>query len=184
MLGEAEWRRHAELIGRVALAWNANVHRLLKIFCFLTGMTSPLADAIFFASKSDAQQRQLIKRVAEVTLVDPAAIRSLAALLDRLGKLAGGRNSAVHVIFGVSLFDPATSVWSPTVVPALTDPPQDTKLQADFKAQFEAAERNLVASREALDQWLVNTPRDLYPHRAPEIDWSGDAAARVSTNTL
>lgn len=172
MLGETEWRAHAELVGRVALAWNSNVAVLLRIFTFLTGVQSPLADTIFFAVKSDRQQRELINRVAEVTLVNDEDRKNLGILLERLGRLAARRNSAVHTVFGITLFDQRTSTWGPKIVPAL-DPPQDPKLDKNFRAQFERAERELVEVRKQLEDWLVFTPRVLREVEAqPEIDWS------------
>ncbi len=31
-LGDEEWRAHAELIGRVTIAWNHCVYQLLRVF--------------------------------------------------------------------------------------------------------------------------------------------------------
>lgn len=58
-LGEKEWQEHAALIGVVSLAWNQTVHQLLRVFCHLTGLESPLAEAIFFSPQSDSVQRNL-----------------------------------------------------------------------------------------------------------------------------
>lgn len=165
VLGEKEWNEHAALIGAVTLAWNRTVYQLLRVFIHLTGVESPLADAIFFSPQSDSSQRRLIKRVAEAVGLTKADQDALHKLLSRLDKLSTGRNLAAHVIFGVTAFDQATGIWGPKVVPALT-PPQDHRLHDDFTAQFKKAERDLDQIFRDLEHWLVHTP---FPARA----WGG-----------
>lgn len=177
-LGEKEWKAHAELIGRVILAWNNNVHQLLQIFIHITGLDSPLADAIFF-SHQDRGQRMLIRQLAATVGIEPEAQKRLSKLLERLEKVSTGRNLAAHTIFGVSLFDRATGAWGPIVVPALR---QDTRLEADFTGQFERAERELAAIYRGLEEWLLHTPfperpwgtPPIVPPRVPQFAFSTD----------
>lgn len=164
-LGEKEWNEHAALIGAVALAWNRTVYQLLRVFIHLTGVESPVADAIFFSAQSDSSQRRLIKRVAEAVGLAKADQDALNKLLSGLDKVSTGRNLATHVIFGVTAFDQTTGIWGPKVVPALT-PPQDHRLQDDFTAQFTKVERDLDGIFQDLEHWLVHTP---FPARA----WGG-----------
>jgi hypothetical protein len=81
--------------------------------------------------------------------------------LKRLETISSRRNLAAHTIFGFQMIDPETSTWSPKVVPAL--PPElNGKLERDFVAQFERAERDLQAVYWGLEQWLDHSP---YPPR-------------------
>ncbi|NKJ02967.1 hypothetical protein [Novosphingobium sp. SG707] len=156
-LGEKEWHEHAALIGRVTLAWNQNVHQLLRVLIHLTGIESPVADAIFFSPQSDSAQRKLIKRVAEAVELGEQYRASLEKILKRLEEVSSGRNLATHVIFGISAFDPETNHWGATVVPTL-NPPQDSRLQPDFTAQFQAVEQKLHALHRDLENRLIHTP--------------------------
>lgn len=165
-LGQEEWRAHAQLVGGVTLAWNHNVHQLLKIFCHLTGLASPLAEAIFFSHQTDRGQRLLVRRTAQAVGVADPHLSALDKLLKRLDKVATGRNLAAHTIFGVSLFDPATGAWGPKVVPALS-PPQDRRLEQDFVAQFKRIDAELAAIYRDLEDWLVHTPFPDRPWGAP-----------------
>ncbi len=155
-LGEKEWHDHAALVGAVTLSWNHNVHQMLRVFCHLTGLESPLADAIFFSHQSDRSQRQLVLRVAKAVSLGPTHLKTLDKLVRRLDEAAPGRNLAAHTIFGVTLFDANSGAWGPKVVPALAT--QDKRLEADFNAQFRRVERELRAINDDLEAWLLHTP--------------------------
>lgn len=161
-IGEKEWREHAELLGQVTLGWNQTVLKLLQIFVHLTGIGGPLADAIFFSHQSDRAQRGLISRTARAVGVDGQDMKRLEKLLKRLDKIATQRNLATHTIFGLSMFDPDTLQWRPTVVPALTHP-QDQRLEKDFTNQFRRLDRDLGLVLHDLEDWLLHTP---FPARA------------------
>lgn len=156
-IGEKEWREHAELLGQVTLGWNQTVFKLLQIFVHLTGIGGPLADAIFFSHQSDRAQRNLIVRTAEAVSVGEDHLSRLKKLLNRLDKIATQRNLATHTIFGLSMFDPDTHEWRPTVVPALT-PAQDKRLEKDFRGQFQRLDRDLRSVLQDLEEWLLHTP--------------------------
>lgn len=162
-LGEKEWREHAELIGQVTLGWNQTVFQVLRIFVHLTGIGSPLADAIFFSHQSDRGQRNLVKKAAEAVGLMDEDMKKLKSLMDRLDKIATQRNLATHTIFGLSMFDPKTDQWGPTVVPALSPGP-DKRLNEDFTTQFRNLERDLGAIYRDLDHWFVHT-------QFPERGW-------------
>ncbi|MHC2526256.1 hypothetical protein [Rhizobium leguminosarum] len=112
-LGEKEWQEHAALVGAVTLAWNQTVHQLLRVFCHLTGLESPLAEAIFFSPQSDSAQRNLVKRVAAAVGLAEQNWKTLEKLLKRLEKASRGRNLATHMIFGITAFDQETGIWGP-----------------------------------------------------------------------
>lgn len=160
-LGEKEWSDHAELIGQVNLAWNQVVHQLLRVFCHLTGIESPLAEAIFFGPQSDNAQRRLIKRVAYAVELEAESSKRLAKLLDRIDRASAGRNLAAHIIFGVTMFDPDTGAWGAKVVPALK-PAQDIRLEEDFTAQFRRVHEDLSSIYRDLEEWVIHTP---FPER-------------------
>jgi hypothetical protein len=162
-LGETEWREHAELIGQVTLGWNQTVFQVLRIFVHLTGIGSPLADALFFSHQSDRGQRNLVKKVAETVGLADEDMKKLKALMDRLDKIAIQRNLATHTIFGLSMFDPKTEQWGPTVVPALSPNP-DKRLNEDFTKQFRDLERDLGTICRDLEDWFVHT-------QFPKRDW-------------
>jgi hypothetical protein len=168
VLGKKEWQEHAALVGAVTLAWNRNVHQLLRVFTHLTGIESPIADAIFFSPQSDSSQRRLIKRVADAVNLADADQNALNNILKRLDKVSTGRNLAAHIIFGISAFDPATGTWGPKVVPALT-PLQDSRLQDDFAKQFMDIEQEMARIYEALENWLVCTPFPKRPWAGPPL---------------
>ncbi len=156
-LGEKEWREHAALVGAVTLAWNRNVHQMLQVFGHLTGLESPLADAIFFSHQSDKGQRHLVLQAAQAVGLAEPHVKALKKLVERLDKAASGRNLAAHTIFGVTLFDAASGAWGPKVVPALMTPP-DKRLEADFTAQFRRVEGQLKAIHDDLAAWIRETP--------------------------
>jgi hypothetical protein len=164
--GREEWNLHAELIGRVTLSWNQNVHQLLRIFSHLTGLSSPLTDALFFSHQSDRGQRQLIRRTADAVGLRQEDKTALLKILKRLDAVSTGRNLAVHTVFGLSLFDPTTGAWGPAVVPALR-PAQDPRLETDFASQFERIDRKLEAIYRDLEDWLVHTPFPVRPWGMP-----------------
>jgi hypothetical protein len=155
-LGEDEWHRHSELLGRVTSAWNHNVYQLLRVFEHLTGLPEPTLRAIFFSHRSDKAQRELIAAVAEAVEVRENERLTLKKLLNRLDKAATKRNLAAHTIFGLRQ-GWANGAWGAQVVPAL-GPEHDERLDADFAAQFAQVERELKAIFQALEDWLVHTP--------------------------
>lgn len=167
MLGEKEWNAHAEQVGRVTLVWNNCILQLQRIFCHLTGIGSPLAEAIFFSHQSDRGQRGMIKRIADAMEVGDADRKSLEKLLRRLERVSTGRNLAAHTIFGVSLCDPSTGAFGPVVTPALIG--QDPRLDANFVQQFERVEKELWAICRDLEKWAIHTQFPERPWGTPAI---------------
>lgn len=159
-LGEDEWLRHAELVGRVTLAWSHNTYQLLRVFEHLTGLPEPTLRAIFFSHRSDRAQRGLIADVAAAVGVREPERLALKELLKRLNKAADDRNRAAHTIFGLQQ-GWADGAWGAQVVPAL-GPDHDKRLDTDFATQFAEVERELKAIFQGLQHWLENTP---YPDR-------------------
>lgn len=182
-LGEKEWENHAKLIGTVTLTWNRNVHQLLQIFTHLTGIETPLAEAIFFSLQSDSSQRRLIRRVADTVDLADVDREALKKLLKKLEGVSTGRNLAAHVIFGVSAFDPATGTWGPKVVPALATP-QDPRLREDFTQQFMQVIRTLDEIYRALEDWLVHTPYPPRPWAGPPLPIAAATLAAIRADRL
>jgi len=111
-LGDEEWRAHAELIGRVTIAWNHCVHQLLRVFRHLTGMPPDISAEVFLGQRSDQGQRMMLKRLATLVDLGEGPRADLGKLLKRLDEVGSNRNLATHTIFGLSLVDPETSGWS------------------------------------------------------------------------
>lgn len=58
----------------------------------------------------------------------------------------------------------------------VSHPHQKPSAPEGFQAEFEAAEMELVAIREAISHWLIWTPRAFLPSDDPPmIDWGGVA---------
>ena len=56
---EKQYDEHAALVGHITLAWS-NIHsEVFAIFSLLCGMEGRRSEAIFFALKSDASQRDI-----------------------------------------------------------------------------------------------------------------------------
>lgn len=157
MIGETAWNDHALVIGRLMLAWNRTTHQVLRVFTHLTGLGSPLAEAIFFSHTSDATQRKLVLAIAEAVELPATSTASLKSLFKRLEKVAGARNVAAHTTFGLSLFDPDAGTWGPKVVPAL-GPHVDKRRERDVIGQFTKAMSELDRVYAELETWLVHTP--------------------------
>jgi hypothetical protein len=161
VLGEEEWKAHSELIGRVTLSWNSCVLRLLHVFRHLTGLPIELAGEIFFSHRSDQGQRYLLRRVAAAVELEEAPREALETILRRLETVSTRRNLAAHTIFSMSLFDPESGAWGLKIVPAMPAG-LNGKLDANFTAQFEKAERDLDAICRDLEEWILTSP---YPRR-------------------
>ena len=89
MIGEAEWRTHAELVGQVMLAWSRNTHQLLRVFTHITGLGSPMAETLFFSHTSDAGQRKMLLDLAAAMELSPGPADELKGIFKRLEKIAG-----------------------------------------------------------------------------------------------
>jgi hypothetical protein len=128
---DKHYEEHAALLGHVTLAWNDCHSIVLSVFHTLSGVSWAKASAIFLALKSDHARREitleLMKQVLNTKNDEP--MRELGTeLLDKLGKLAGERNLAIHTMWVTVL--PESEVQPH---PAL---PRHKKLKQDFKSQF------------------------------------------------
>lgn len=161
MIGETQWKAHAELVGQVMLAWSRTTHQLLRVFTHLTGLGSPLAETMFFSHVSDAGQRRMLLEIAAAIGLDLGPAGELKKIMKRLEKVAGARNVAAHTPFGLTLFDLETGSWGPKVIPALGRH-VDKRREADVVEQLRKAEVELDEIYAALDHWVVHTQ---YPDR-------------------
>lgn len=165
MIGETEWKAHAELVGQVMLAWSRNTYQLLRVFTHITGLGSPLAETLFFSHASDAGQRKMLLEIATAMELSPGPTDELKRIFKRLEKVAGARNVAAHTPFGITLFDLETGAWGPKVIPALGRH-VDKRRETDVLRQLQKADAELASIYDALEHWLVHTK---YPQRL----WSG-----------
>lgn len=161
MIGEEEWKAHAELVGQVMLAWSRNTHQLLRVFTHITGLGSPMAETLFFSHSSDAGQRKMLLDLAAAMELPDVPTAELRKILRRMEKVAGARNVAAHTPFGITLFDMETGAWGPKVIPALGHH-VDKRREADFVRQLRKANDELALIYGALEHWIVHTQ---YPER-------------------
>jgi hypothetical protein len=132
------YTEHAASIGRVTIAWNECQETVFHIFFLLSGMTWENAQAVFFALKSDATQREITIALLPASLAttnDEALRKKLTCLLNTLGRLSGQRNAATHQMW---LVDAEKRSIHPH--PSM---PKRKLLNQDFKAQFEVLACNL-----------------------------------------
>lgn len=155
-IGENEWNLHAQLIGRLMLAWTRTTHQLLKVFTHLTGLGSPLAETLYFSHTSDAGQRKLLMSLAETVQLSAGPKAQLKKLLKRLENVAAARNIAAHTTFALTLFDAESGARGLKVIPALGQH-VDKRRQADVEKQFREANIELDRIYDDLDAWLVHT---------------------------
>lgn len=161
MIGEAEWKAHAELVGNVMLAWSRNTHQLLRVFTHITGLGSPMAETLFCSHASDAGQRKMLLDLAGAMELPPGPTAELKRIFKRLEKIAGARNVAAHTPFGITLVDLVTGALEPKVVPALGGH-VDKRREPDVVRQLRNADAELASIYAALEDWIVHTQ---YPER-------------------
>jgi hypothetical protein len=127
---------HAELIGRVAIAWTDLNHILIHLFQRFSGLPGDKAKAIYFTLKSDSAQRELLNGVAKIALAPhPELWGRFKTCMDKIRSLAGERNAAMHTSWVVS-FPGIEFKPSP-------DMPVHKALQLDFVNQFQSLKENL-----------------------------------------
>lgn len=93
----AIYDRHALLIGQVNMVWNDVQTEIFLMFRELSGMPWASADAVFFAVRTDAAQRDMTSALAKQVLSNkPEALKETLQLINEIGLLAGQRNAAIH----------------------------------------------------------------------------------------
>jgi hypothetical protein len=88
-------------VGKVAYAWNYLHEQLGLLFAVVSGAKREVALAIWYSTKSDRAQREMLQAAADATNSErskqlPRASDALKWLLDRANELAEARNDAVH----------------------------------------------------------------------------------------
>ena len=128
---------HAELIGRVAIAWNDLNHMLSILFQMLSGLPADKARAIYFTPRSDTAQREILTAVGKAALevAHPALWTSFKICMDGIGPLSGERNAAIHTSWVLVIPE---NKFAPS--PAM---PKHKALQTDFAQQFGALKERL-----------------------------------------
>jgi hypothetical protein len=178
MIGQTEWKVHAELVGQVMLAWSRNTHQLLRVFTHITGLGSPLAETLFFSHASDAGQRKMLLDLATAMELPPGPTGELKRIFKRLERVAGARNVAAHTPFGMTLFDQETGAWGAKVIPALGRH-VDKRREADVVRQLQRADAELAAIYDALEHWIVHTQYSARLWRSGETFVGGVSALGV-----
>jgi len=93
---------HAELIGRVVIAWNDVQWLVSVLFVDFSGMPDEQARDVFFTLKSDFAQRDIVLAAGKTALAKyPALWEQLQKTIKAINDLAGERNAAVHTMWGV-----------------------------------------------------------------------------------
>lgn len=127
---------HAEMIGRVAIAWTDLDQILGNLFELFSGLTPDKARAIYFLPKSDRAQRDMLREVAKIALEPhPDLLSSFKSAIDGIDTLSRERNAAMHQSWGVQFPDPK-------FVPSHLTPTHKA-LKADFATQFQSLQRQL-----------------------------------------
>jgi hypothetical protein len=77
---------HAELIGRVSMAWNSIQYVIFLLFTKLSGLPADKAEAVFFTLKADTAQRDITAKVGAVALESqPALLTQFTDLMKDVG---------------------------------------------------------------------------------------------------
>jgi hypothetical protein len=127
---------HAELIGRVAIAWNELSIMLSMLFELLSGMPSLKAREIYFTPASDSAQRNLLAAAAKVALKPhPDLLKEFNECMDGIRRLSSERNAAIHTSWAFQIPGNAF-VPSPAV-------PTHKALKPDFVLQFQSLKTEL-----------------------------------------
>jgi hypothetical protein len=125
---EKQYDEHAALVGHVTLAWS-NIHsQVFRIFALLCGTTKRQSEAIFFALKSDASQREITLAVINETVSEPLRDKG-KAIFGRINGLAGDRNLAAHTMWA-TLMPAGMIIPNPSVR-------RPSRLKDDFELQFQ-----------------------------------------------
>jgi hypothetical protein len=87
-------------IGRAAIAWNNLVYAIFALFQTLSGLSSDQAKRVFFAVRSDKNQREMVQGLIDndITPIDDELAKSFKKLFRKIDGAAKGRNDTVHVI--------------------------------------------------------------------------------------
>lgn len=126
---EEQYAAHAALVGHVTLAWS-NIHsQVFRIFALLCGLNGRRSEAVFFALKSDASQREITLAVINESLSEPLRKKG-AVIFGRINGLAGERNLAAHTMWATLM--PAGKIIPD---PSVRKPP---RLKDDFEQQFQS----------------------------------------------
>jgi hypothetical protein len=127
---------HAELLGRVTIAWNRLQYIFFLIFTALSGMPVGKAQAVYFTLKADTAQRDITAKVAAVALKSrPVLLERFTKIMKAVNDLAGQRNAATHTI------------WDIEETSGMVEPTPGAKhhgsLEEDFADQFRRLEASL-----------------------------------------
>jgi hypothetical protein len=136
------------MLGRVTLVWNDCHSAVFTIFHDLSGMTWENSQAVFFSLQADQAQRRMTRALMRQVLAsenDQPMLEHGEKLLKNLDDLAKERNVATHTMWAVLMPDREI-----TPHPSM---PRSSRLQKDFKTQFEKLTMKLAKLLRALIQF-------------------------------
>ncbi len=127
----------AKSIGRASMVWNDVQSEVFFLFKKLSKMDLSSAEAVFFAVKTDASQREMTAALAKIELKDdPNNLDRVLNNLKEAGNLAAQRNVAIHTAWLVG------EDYMPRLYGRLTRP---KALRDDAENQFKELHDVLVS---------------------------------------
>lgn len=107
---------YLQAIGRIDAEWSTIEHVMLALFQMLMGIDTARAHAAFSELPSHRTRRDVLMRVAEVTMAGRPELTQLRQIDRRLTRAARARNQIAHATWGlldgeVVVLDPRTN-WA------------------------------------------------------------------------
>lgn len=130
----------APLIGKINMAWGDAQYWVYASFYYLMKEDILRSEAIFFTLRSDDAQRKVTLEVAEKILPfcrDPTLLEDTREAINKLAKLAGKRNDAIHAMWTLNLKGEPTLAAASS--PRLAGQPLAETLEATYYDIIETA---------------------------------------------
>jgi len=126
---------HAELIGRVVIAWNEVQWMVYRLFVVFSGMSEDQAKDVFFSLRSDSTQRDLTLAAGKSALAkSPTLWNKFRITMCAIGTLASERNAAIHTMWGFNFYEALSGATKLTFGP-MGDTARHKALKDDFATQ-------------------------------------------------
>jgi len=92
-------------VGRAAIAWNTVQHSIFQLFEILSGLDLESAKSVYFAVKSDRNQRDMVTELVnhKIKPKNPKLAAKVRSVLGSVDSLSGRRNETLHVVYVDSL---------------------------------------------------------------------------------
>lgn len=101
------------VVGRAAIAWNTSQHGIYMMFEILSGMDTESAKDVYFAVKSDRNQRDMVMKLIDHKLKskNPHLAARARSAIGKVDALSARRNETLHVIYEDSLDDTKAKIF-------------------------------------------------------------------------